>query len=66
MLNYEFVQRVNQLKQDHKPDYLCFVLAEEDFCFKINHFETSTNVYVFIDGSICLYCDNNKWDLYNN
>lgn len=66
MLNAEFVKRVKQLKGDHKPEFLCFVLAEEDFCYKINHYETTANVYVFTDGSICLYFENNKWDLYNN
>ena len=66
MLNTEFLKRVNQLKADHKKEFICFVLAEEDFYYKINHEKTSTNVYVFIDGSICLYCENSEWDLRNN
>lgn len=56
----EFKARVKQLKADHKEEYLCFALSEEMFINKIDYKKTNLLRYVFNDGSICEFCNNNK------
>ncbi len=61
-LSQQFTARTRQLIKDGKDFFKAFILAEEEYLFKLDLTETNTGEYAFIDGSIAIYCGNNKWN----